>query len=111
MPNFRLYYRDVLVGVIKNPFYSDDTWFGTFELGTEGRYAELERRVTDYIHFVEDWNERVRRDDPADPGEFEQYSDLVQSGLWSTKDEGGVVSAIAEAPVFFRGGDISWRMT
>jgi hypothetical protein len=66
-------------------------------MGPEG---ELARRIAEYVRFVEDWNERVHRNGRADP-EFDQYSSMVRSGLWSTRDEKGDVTPIKEAPVFF----------
>jgi len=107
--NLRLYYGDVAVGQIKNPFYSDGTWYGTLELEVGPPGCELEHRIHDYILFVEDWNERVRRNDQADASEFDRYSDLVKSGLWFTKNDEGGVSRIMEAPVFFVGNELSWR--
>jgi hypothetical protein len=46
-------------------------------------------------------NERVHCNDDADPGEFDQYSNFVNSGLWSTRDEKGSVNRITDAPLLF----------
>jgi hypothetical protein len=108
--DLRLYYDDVAVGQIKNAFESDGTWYGIVQLESPRPDRELPRRIYDYISFVEDWNERVRRGDEADASELDRYSDLIKSGLWFTKSDDGVVSRITEAPVFFAGNEVSWSV-
>lgn len=103
--DLQLGYANAIVGRIRNPFYSDETWYGAFELAPDAP----EKRLIDYIKFSEDWNERVHRGEDADPGEFDRFSDLINSGLWFTRDEKGVASRITEAPVFFAGGELTWR--
>jgi hypothetical protein len=107
--NLRLWYGDVEVGQIKNAFLNDGMWYGTLELELSCQDRKLGRRINDYITFVEDWNERVRRADQADTSEFDRYSDLVKSGLWFTRNEEGAVSYIRETPIFFAGNELSWR--
>jgi hypothetical protein len=107
--NLQLYYGDTSVGQIKNAFCTDETWYGTLDLGVSGPDRWLVRRIESYISFVTDWNERLRRDDPADPSEFDEYSDLIKSGLWFTKDRYGAVAHIREAPVFFIRNEVTWR--
>jgi|SRR5215831_286020 len=107
--DLKLYYADLAVGTITNSFQSEDTWFGIVDVSLSTHEGELAREIADFVRFVEGWNERVRCDGPADPVEFDQYSNLVKSGLWSTRDEQGNVSRITDAPVFFVGGEVSWR--
>ena len=97
--NLKLYYADLAVGTIRNPFQDDDTWYGTVDLDLSPQDGELAHQIAEYVRFIEAWNERVHRNEQADPGEFDQYSNLVKSGLWSTRDENGQVNRIAEAPV------------
>ena len=107
--DLRLRYGNVEVGRIRNPFYSDSTWHGTINLAISAQNGELEKRLIEYIRFCEDWNERLRRNDAADPDEFESYVDLLKSRLWVTIDEKNDVSRITEAPVFFVREELSWR--
>jgi hypothetical protein len=106
--DLKLYYADLAVGTIKNPFQSDNTWFGIIDLQS-AHDGELARDIAEYVRFAEDWNERVHCNERADPDEFDKYSNLVKSGLWSTRDEKGNVNRIIDAPVFFTGGEVSWR--
>jgi hypothetical protein len=80
------------------------------ELGVNGTEGELTRHIVEYVRFVESWNKRVHRNEPADAAEFDQYSGLVKSGLWSTRHGQGDVNRIQEAPAFFVGGELSWRV-
>jgi hypothetical protein len=104
-----LLYGNKAVGVVKEPFLSDGTWYGTVHIETVGTKDEADRRLIEYIRFVEDWNERVRSGGDASADEFDSYSDLTASGMWATKDANGEITPIIEAPVFFRGDEISWR--
>jgi len=106
----KLYYGNSEIGTIRNSFCSDNTWYGMFELGVSGQDGELGRHISQYVKFVEDWNERVHRNEPADPSEFDQYPNFADSKLWSTRDEQGNVTHITDGPVFFVGGELSWRI-
>jgi len=114
IPDLKLYYGSLLVGTIRNAFQSDGTWYGTTDLGpgvgSAAQGGELSREIAEYIRFTEEWNERVHRGEPADASEFDRYSNLLKSRQWSTRDEKGKVSHIAEAPVFFTGGEVSWQI-
>jgi hypothetical protein len=68
------------------------------------------RQIVEYIRSVESWNERVHRNEPADAGELDRYVIIVKSGLWSTRCGECGVDRIQEAPVFFVGGELSWRV-
>jgi hypothetical protein len=107
--DLKLYYADLAVGTIKNPFQNDDTWFGIIDLDPSTHEGQLAREIAEYIRFVEGWNERVNCNEHPDPDEFNQYSNLVKSGLWSTRDEKGNVNRITDAPIFCIGGEVSWR--
>jgi hypothetical protein len=86
-----LSFGELIVGQIKDPFCSDDTWHGTLECQLQAGDGPHARRVLDFIAFCEDWNERVERDEPTagNPAEFDAFSDVVDSGLWEVRTETG----------------------
>jgi hypothetical protein len=107
-----LWYGTMLVGQIKEAFSSDATWHGVFEPQVDPADGPVARRVWEFIEFCERWNDRVRAspEEPPDATEFDRYTDVLKSGLWRTKDALGQENQIAEAPVFFRGGEVSWHL-
>lgn len=107
----QLWYAGQVVGQITDVFFSDHTWFGSFHSSVAKDGQRVTARVIQFIEFCRDWNSRVESNphDPPDPAEFDQYSDLLKSGLWSVKSAQGDVWQINEAPVFSRDGDVSWR--
>jgi hypothetical protein len=100
-----------MIGHIRDVHFSDDTWYGSFEGAPRSQESPLLARILDFISFSEDWNGRVERNpaNPPDASEFGRYSDLLTSGLWFTRSPQGDASHIAEAPVFFSGGEVTWR--
>jgi len=105
-----LFFGDLIVGTIRDAFESDGIWFGVLECQLSSTDGALARRVLDFIWFCEDWNERVRRDDPSsNVSEFDAYADLLTSGRWATKTADGKTSQIDQAPVFFKNGEMSWK--
>lgn len=111
MSDGELWYQTIRVGRIANAFESDATWFGTFTpLPSEDR-GTLRDEIDAYIAFCRAWDERLR--DPANPpdaAEFDRYRALIHSGLWCVRWSDGASDAIAEAPVFFFDGDVTWRV-
>jgi len=108
---FTLWYGPILIGNIVKAFESEWTWYGTLKREISSDQGPLARRLLDFIGFCKEWNERARnRSDPPDAAEFDQFSDLLQSGQWMTKDSSGRANIVAEAPVFFEGGDVTWRV-
>jgi hypothetical protein len=107
----QLWYGSQVVGQITGVFLSDDTWFGSFHSDLARRGEKVPERVTEFIEFCQDWNNRVESspNEPPHPAEFDQYSDLLKSGLWCVKSEQGDVWRISEAPVFAGDGEVSWR--
>ncbi len=106
-PDLDLRFDGILVGRIRNVLRSDGTWFGIYERAIQPDDGELARRLIDYIRFCEDWNERERHG-TADAGEFDAYADVVTSGLWATTDSADRSTLIADAPVFFKGNEVTW---
>ena len=106
---FNLFYGSLAVGRIKKAFCSDETWHGVFEPQLQPTDGLLAKRVVGYITFTMEWNERVRNSTPAEPTEFDRFEDIVKSSLWATITTTGVKDAIVDAPIFFGGGDVTWR--
>jgi hypothetical protein len=110
-----LWHGDVLLGTIRDAFVDDDTWFGVFAQ-VDGPYDnEALCRPVAFIAFCRNWNEREeasneRGSPPPDAAEFDQYDDLINSPFWSVRGEAEQVKRVSGAPVFFEGGEISWRM-
>lgn len=105
-----LRYESVVVGIIDDAFESDCTWFGVFS-PTIKPDCTLHERLLEFINFSKDWNER-ERDNPIPPDtvEWDRFRDLISSGLWQIVDSHDVVTSVAESPVFFEGGDITWAI-
>jgi hypothetical protein len=104
-----LWYDDILVGRIRNPYCSENTWYGEFEQLDSGQRDAVRDRIFRYVAFCEDWNERTLRDPANAPNasEFDNYRDFVDSTEWHTKTPQGDASRV-ECPVFFKGGEITW---
>jgi hypothetical protein len=104
-----LWYGSLLVAKISRASQSDGTWDGNSDLQLSQADGRLARQLLDFIHFCEDWNERVKEGpDSPDANEFDAFADILRSGMWLTKDAEGNVAHIREAPVFFHGNQISW---
>ena len=108
MSILELYYDSVKVGNILDPFESDNTSYGIFELSVNSSSSALVRHLVEYIEFCEDWNRREYENtvDPPDASEFEAFSDIRRG--WRTRDEAGEVRQLHEPPVFFPGNEVSW---
>ncbi len=106
-----LYFGETMLGVLKNVFESDYTWYGVFE-PISNEITNVDRRCFDYIRFSIDWNERIYHgDDTANANEFNEYENVIKSGNWYVRSLDGVLTQVVEdAPVFFPGGDVSWRL-
>jgi hypothetical protein len=112
--NRDLWYGDILVGRISDLFYSESTWFGVFHLLAKPEAGELARRVVNFVLFCEAWNERLKNSNetggpPPEAAEFDDFSDIINSRSWTVRAPDGETAAIVEAPVFLRGGDVTWH--
>ncbi len=105
----QLYYDGLLVGDIAAPLLHQGTWFGDFHQLVAAQDGQLAHRICDFIDFCREWHVRLKVGATCEASEFDQFSDLMRSGLWSTKDADGAATAIDEAPVFVT-GEISWRL-
>jgi hypothetical protein len=102
-----LWYGSVLVGMVRDPYYSDQTWFATLDRAPAVADNKIAHRVAEFIDFCKAWHQKTEQD----VSEFDRFSDLLASGLWVTKDVfGAVLHQIAEAPVFVEDDEISWRV-
>ena len=105
----KLFFDTKEIGFVKEIFFSDDVWYGIMHLGIDGNGDESERRVVEYIDFVKDWNEKAKSGSCCSPEDFSAYADLIDSNKWYTKDENEKITKITKAPIFFLGGEVSWR--
>jgi hypothetical protein len=100
----------VVVGKIHSPFEHQGTWFGEYELSPSLTGTLGGQRVTEFIEFCRDFHDRAAEDpgDGPDPAEFDQFKDLLTSGLWTTHDPSGATKNIIQAPMFIDDKEISW---
>jgi hypothetical protein len=110
MNDLKLLFDGVIVGAIRNSFESDGIWYGSFEIMVDPPYCELAIDISSYVDFVVDWNDRTRSGSSADASEFERFSEIVKSQKWSTVNAVGMFQRIIDAPVFFPGNEMSWRI-
>ena len=103
-----LWYGEILVGCLHDVFVHQNTWFACVEVVIGDAVGQTERELVEFVAFCEDWNERIKGDDPPDAGEFYRYAGLIGGGWWVELRESGRV-VVDEAPVFFGGGEVSWR--
>lgn len=105
-----LWHDSSVIGAVRDPFHSDDTWYGVLDR-TIKPIGEAASRLIQFIEFCEDWNDRNLADPehPPDPAEFDRFSDLIESELWVIKGGDGMDAQILKAPVFFASGEITWR--
>ena len=102
-----LRYGQIPVGNITGEFLSDGTCFGRFHEAVDPGASPVHQRLHDYIAFSVEWHERLRSDLPAEATEFDQFGEMISSGLWQTIASNGSVSLIVDAPVFVQ-DEVSW---
>jgi hypothetical protein len=105
----QLYYDNLLVGEIAAPLLHQGTWSGDFLRVVAAQDGPLARRICDFITFCREWHVRLHAGTGCEASEFDQFSDLLRSGLWLTRDADGKAAMIEEAPVFIS-SEISWRL-
>jgi hypothetical protein len=106
-----LRYGRYVIGQIEDIICSDHTYHGTFKKSFASADDPTLLRVAEYIAFCEAWNEGTRtvNRDPPSSSEFDRYADIVSSGLW-TAESPSMTIMVADAPVFFLGNEVSWRV-
>jgi hypothetical protein len=107
--NLQLYYDKILVGDIIDAFCDQATWFGSFQSRLDLGADILQMRLHDFIVFCEDWHKRLADGIGGDASEFDQFRDVLTSGLWFIHASDAAVSKIDQAPSF-TGGELSWRL-
>jgi hypothetical protein len=107
--NLQLYYDKILVGDAIDVFCHQGTWFGRFESRLDLGADIIHKRLHDFIVFCEDWHKRLAAGIGGDASEFDQFRDLLTSGLWLTLSSDAAISKIYQAPSF-TGGELSWRI-
>lgn len=110
--NFTLWFNEELIGTVRDGFLSDGVWYGIFELNRAGYNSKHKIRVEEFILFCESWNELiVEKDSELDPSHFDSFSDVVYDGDWIAKSSVNCSTLkIENAPVFFKGSEISFRI-
>jgi hypothetical protein len=103
-----LWFQGIHVGCLQSVFQSDDTWYGRLNLAIDRSNGATESRLIDFVEFCEQWNERARNGD-ADPDEFDAKMQNLPAGGWFTRNPSGEENPIEDVPVFFVGGDVTWR--
>lgn len=99
----RLFYDSTLVGEISDAFTDQGTWFGTFrqKLGDQGE------RLREFIDFCKAWHERLGAGEGGDASDFDNFGEVVTSGLWKVESNDGTVVTIEGCPVFIE-DEITW---
>ena len=105
-----LWYQSELVGRVSRVVEDNGTYSGVIELAVTRIPETRGPSILEYVNFCVDWNERTRVEPhPPSVSEFDAFAAFVKSGLWFTKI-GHSVQEIEDAPVFFKGHEVSWRV-
>ena len=108
---FELRYDQIVVGIVENAYEGDSTtWFGRFRKSFAEPHHESVKRLEAFIDLCLDWDARDAKGGEPSAAEFDAFSDLLHSGLWSVCEAEGQPISI-EPPMFFNCPDenISWR--
>src|SRR5262249_29436551 len=93
----RLRYGSVRVGDIADAFLDQGTWFGSFRPSFEDPEGPSAERLREFIGFCKRWHDRLGSGEDADASEFDGFTDLLTSGLWTTEDQNGIASVVDQA--------------
>ena len=104
-----LFCKKQIVGEICDAFCQDDTWYGLIAVKVNASDSSFAKRICEYIHFCEKWNESILTGKPCHAEKFENYKDLMQKGGWKISGMDGFEATILDAPVFFPGNEVSWK--
>jgi hypothetical protein len=81
---YRLYYGQVLAGMVIDPFYSDETWYGEFGQ-TASPEPGLAETLCEFIAFCKRWHVRLDANEKPDASEFDQQFPATQNN----REDGG----------------------
>src|SRR5687767_11419678 len=97
----KLLYENNAVGDVKSPIFADNTWHGVLEGNGEYLSSPAGQNVANFIHFSEDWHQRLYANQQAPPSkdEFNPFLELLQSDRWILEDDDGKRHHV-EGPVF-----------
>lgn len=112
MEVFKLYCNKTLIGVIKEPFECDDTWYGTFEMLLKKGNDDFENRIIDFIEFSKKWNHEIETniEEPPDVYEFDKFDEIINKYIWFVESNKCTVCYIDKAPNFYD-DEVSWRLS
>src|SRR5690349_413207 len=110
MAQVELWYDEVLVGNVLDPYESEGVWYGTSDIRLRAADGATARRVADFVEFSLEWNAKAERQEDPDAAEFDQYSDIINSGRWRVKVAGGVVFPVDQAPIFAPNKFVSYML-
>jgi hypothetical protein len=105
--NLQLWYGDVLVADLLGAKPHQGTWSAEYRQVVCPEQGPLHRRLCEFIVFCEEWHQRLRRRQDHAATEFDQYEDVIESGLWQVPCPDGTVLTIS-APGFVE-GEASWN--
>jgi hypothetical protein len=110
MKVYKLFCKSILVGLIKYPFSSDNTWYGIFDVAITPARNEFADRILYFINYLKNWHDRLLSpEDPAAAPELDQFDDLINHSCWTVETSSGDCHQLDNAPVFYA-EEISWRI-
>jgi hypothetical protein len=103
----RLWYDNIAVAELLNAIVHQGTWFAEYRQVVTRAKGIQAARICEYVAFSEKWHERFREGMDPNAMEFDQFKDVVYSGLWRPACAGGTLT-MAEGPIFVE-GEVSWN--
>jgi hypothetical protein len=104
----QLWYGTILVADLRNVIAHQGTWFGKYEQRVARQQGKLKIRVCDYISFCEKWHKRLKQGQNPDAKQFDEFKDVLNSGLWRIPFSDGTELKIPEGPIFVQ-REVSWN--
>src|SRR5258708_31145717 len=98
--NLQLWYGRILVADLLNVIVHQGTWFGLYRLLITRKQGKQETRLCDFVAFCEKWHQRLKKGKDPDAAEFDQFKDVIYSGLWRVPFPDGNEMTIPEGPTF-----------
>src|SRR6266851_1467449 len=105
--NVQLWYGTILVADLRNVIVHQGTWFGEYEKHFAREQGKQETRICAYISFCEKWHKRLKQGKNPDATQFDQFNDVLNSGLWRVPFADGSELKIPDGPIFVQ-GEASW---